>query len=192
LTIIDDKGKSHQIDHIEIRQNGIFCIETKNYSGWIFGSEAQQMWTQVLYNEKHTFLNPIKQNRYHIYHLNKLLREKYKIHSIIVMVQNNADRIDIPYVVNLRELKSYVKNYYDGTYYSEKDLDIIYNDFMSISQDISRAQHVSNIESTQDRINNNICPRCGKNLVYRKGKYGDFYGCSGYPECKFTKKIYHN
>ncbi len=30
LTIIDDNNKSHQIDHIEIRSNGIFCIETKN------------------------------------------------------------------------------------------------------------------------------------------------------------------
>lgn len=30
------------------------------------------------------------------------------------------------------------------------------------------------------------CPKCGKRLVQRKGKYGNFYGCSGYPECKFT------
>ena len=27
LILIDNNGKSHQIDHIEIRQNGIFCIE---------------------------------------------------------------------------------------------------------------------------------------------------------------------
>ena len=65
LMLVDEKGKSHQIDHIEIRQNGIFCIETKNYSGWIFGGESQQMWTQTLYNEKHQFPNPIKQNRSH-------------------------------------------------------------------------------------------------------------------------------
>ena len=28
LMLLDDNGKSHQIDHIEIRENGIFCIET--------------------------------------------------------------------------------------------------------------------------------------------------------------------
>ena len=28
LILVDDNGKSHQIDHIEIRENGIFCIET--------------------------------------------------------------------------------------------------------------------------------------------------------------------
>jgi len=32
------------------------------------------------------------------------------------------------------------------------------------------------------------CPRCGKDLKVRSGKYGKFYGCTGYPACKFTKK----
>ena len=111
LMLVDENGKTHQIDHVEIRQNGIFCIETKNYSGWIFGGETQNMWTQTLYNEKHQFPNPIKQNRSHIYHLNKALGSKYKINSVIVMVQNNADRIDVPYVVNLRDLKDYLLGY---------------------------------------------------------------------------------
>lgn len=31
------------------------------------------------------------------------------------------------------------------------------------------------------------CPKCGDILVKRKGKYGEFWGCSGYPECKYTK-----
>ena len=39
LILIDDNNKTHQIDHVEIRENGIFCIETKNYKGWIFGDE---------------------------------------------------------------------------------------------------------------------------------------------------------
>lgn len=32
-----------------------------------------------------------------------------------------------------------------------------------------------------------LCPRCGKQLVPRKGKNGPFIGCSGYPNCRFTK-----
>ncbi len=32
------------------------------------------------------------------------------------------------------------------------------------------------------------CPDCGRPLVRRKGRYGWFVGCSGYPECKFIKK----
>lgn len=30
------------------------------------------------------------------------------------------------------------------------------------------------------------CQRCGAIMVYRKGNYGSFYGCSNYPECTFT------
>lgn len=32
------------------------------------------------------------------------------------------------------------------------------------------------------------CPECGKPLVIRKGRYGDFTACSNYPECKYIKK----
>ena len=34
-----------------------------------------------------------------------------------------------------------------------------------------------------------VCPECGSNLVKRNGKFGEFYGCSNYPKCKYTKKI---
>jgi len=33
------------------------------------------------------------------------------------------------------------------------------------------------------------CPDCGKPLVIRQGRYGDFMACSGYPKCKFTKDL---
>jgi uncharacterized protein with PIN domain len=31
------------------------------------------------------------------------------------------------------------------------------------------------------------CPRCNKRLVSRRGKYGSFTGCSGYPYCNYTR-----
>ena len=31
------------------------------------------------------------------------------------------------------------------------------------------------------------CPRCGSPLKLRTGKFGDFWGCTSYPECKYTK-----
>lgn len=33
------------------------------------------------------------------------------------------------------------------------------------------------------------CPQCGKDLIYRDGRNGKFIGCSGFPDCKFTKAI---
>lgn len=32
------------------------------------------------------------------------------------------------------------------------------------------------------------CPLCGKELVQRKSRFGEFVGCSGYPKCKYIKK----
>ena len=32
------------------------------------------------------------------------------------------------------------------------------------------------------------CPRCGKTLVIRHGRFGEFTSCSNYPECKYVKK----
>ncbi|MGL6299007.1 MAG: DNA topoisomerase I [Methanobacteriaceae archaeon] len=33
------------------------------------------------------------------------------------------------------------------------------------------------------------CPECGKHLLKRSGRYGDFIGCEGFPKCRFTKSI---
>ena len=186
LILIDDMGKSHQIDHIEIRQNGIFCIETKNYKGWIFGSENQDKWTQTLYNgEKHQFVNPLKQNKSHIYHMSQVLEKKYRINSVVVMVQNNADKVDCSNVVNLDDLKSYLKNYNDGTCYSIEEMDSIYNKLLSANNQMKNKEHVQSIRQTQAELREGICPRCGGNLIEREGKYGKFLGCSNYPDCKF-------
>ncbi len=33
------------------------------------------------------------------------------------------------------------------------------------------------------------CPKCGKELIVRIGKFGKFLACSGFPECKHTESI---
>lgn len=34
-----------------------------------------------------------------------------------------------------------------------------------------------------------VCPRCGNLLKRRNGKFGEFYGCRSYPECRYTEDI---
>lgn len=189
LILLDDNGKSHQIDHVEIRENGIFCIETKNYKGWIFGSENQDKWTQTLFREKHQFLNPLKQNKSHIYYIGKALNYKYKINSIVVFVQNNADKINISNVINLRDLKQYLNRFNDNTRYSNEEMDYIYSTLSkSSNKSITNKDHVKNIMQTQKELRAGICPRCGGKLIEKSGKYGSFYGCENYPQCKFILK----
>jgi len=33
------------------------------------------------------------------------------------------------------------------------------------------------------------CPDCGKNLIIKLGRYGKFYGCTGYPECRYIRSL---
>lgn len=32
-----------------------------------------------------------------------------------------------------------------------------------------------------------VCPECGEEMILREGKYGKFWGCTGYPECKHSE-----
>lgn len=33
------------------------------------------------------------------------------------------------------------------------------------------------------------CPRCGQVLKKRSGRFGEFWGCTGYPECRYTENV---
>ena len=34
-----------------------------------------------------------------------------------------------------------------------------------------------------------LCPLCGAPLAKRRGRFGAFYGCTGYPQCRYTENI---
>lgn len=34
-----------------------------------------------------------------------------------------------------------------------------------------------------------VCPQCGSPLVRRRGRYGEFFGCSGFPRCRYTQNV---
>lgn len=44
------------------------------------------------------------------------------------------------------------------------------------------------IENPSDAVKQlRICPLCGKVMKKRNGKYGEFWGCAGFPDCRFTQ-----
>jgi DNA topoisomerase-1 len=43
------------------------------------------------------------------------------------------------------------------------------------------------IEPASDQASDRICEKCGKPMLIKEGKYGTFYACSGYPDCKTTQ-----
>ena len=70
---------------VYITQKGIFVLESKNYSGWIFGNETEMYWMASLSNgQKNRFYNPIRQNRSHIKWLRGVVGEEVPLFSVIV------------------------------------------------------------------------------------------------------------
>jgi hypothetical protein len=53
---IENGKKTSQVDHIVLSPKGIFVIETKNYKGWITGSEQSQYWNQTNYQKQPLYL----------------------------------------------------------------------------------------------------------------------------------------
>ena len=39
----------------------------------------------------------------------------------------------------------------------------------------------------EDEVTDVICEKCGRNMVLKTGRYGKFYACPGFPECRNTK-----
>lgn len=114
-TLPDLANGTTQIDHILLSPYGIFVIETKNYKGWIFGSEKQKVWTQKLYQKSYQFQNPLHQNYKHIkvleFFLSDVLMPEY-IHSLIVFTPQSTFKTTMPEnVFQGAEWVKFVKNF---------------------------------------------------------------------------------
>lgn len=155
------KDQTTEIDVLMIDQSGLFVFESKNYSGWIFGSEKSRSWTQTLpqgkgKSRKEHFLNPIMQNSSHIKWLNKLVGEDILMHSVIVFSERcTLKKID----VQSSDIKVIKRNYIRSTVkkIKKKNMDILtkdqinslYEKLYPYSQvtESTKKQHIENIQN---------------------------------------------
>jgi Nuclease-related domain len=92
------KDGTTQIDHVLVSRFGIFVIETKDYTGWIFAGRDDRYWTQVLYRAKFRFQNPIRQNHRHVRAIQELLDflPPDVIHSVVVFTGDAEFKTTVP------------------------------------------------------------------------------------------------
>ena len=196
ILINSTNGYTSQIDELVLSEYGLFVIETKNYKGWIFGNEKAENWTQVIYKEKHTFRNPIKQNWSHIYALKSLLSDypNIKYHPIVVFSGNatlKSIESSIP-VIYSNKLNSTIRKLSFEKCLSIDEVNKIQTILESseLKERNARKEHIKNIKQNvrekKIKMANLICPRFNGELKLRNGRNGKFYGCSNYPRCKFT------
>ena len=88
---------STQIDHLIFSPYGLFVLETKNYQGWIFGSERQSQWTQQIFKKRSRFQNPLRQNYKHTKAIQELLGvASEQVHSVIAFVGDCEFKTEMP------------------------------------------------------------------------------------------------
>ena len=107
------EGETTQIDHIVVSPYGIFVIETKNWTGWIFGDAKSAKWTQSVYRKKNSFQNPIRQNYKHICELSRNLGiDKGYFISVIAVTGDCTFKTDIPEgVVYSKRAAEYIRSF---------------------------------------------------------------------------------
>ena len=210
ITLALGDGSTTQIDHLIISRCGIFVIETKNMSGWIFGSEKNAQWTQCFPNgKKFRFQNPIRQNYRHlcaiIEFLNASMPEldlslsdiESKLFSIVFFGPDAEIKTpdELPDGVNIGPLR-YVKSK-QSQFFSDDQVDqmveVIRNGKLPnglISGVSTRKRHIASLKDRHDLATGDRCPRCDGQLVLRKRKSdaSEFLGCNNFPKCRFTKQ----
>lgn len=199
ILIKTNKGTS-QIDHVVVSPYGIFVIETKNYQGIITGGEKSEYWKQNIWGNKFHFKNPMKQNWGHIYALKEVLPQySNKQYISVVVFTNKANlRVSTNFYSNVITIDNlyYTIHRYGDILLSEEQIVEIRETLnkLNITDANDRRDHIKSVQQKQEityqKVNAGICPKCGGTLILRKGKYGEFYGCSNYPKCKYTLKQY--
>lgn len=186
------RDKTSEIDLLMIHEKGIFVFESKNYSGWIFGNASQLNWTQSLQNgEKHHFYNPIRQNQTHIKALSEYLNmpissfTSYIVFSERCSLKSVPENTDQVIIVRRPDMLKKLRTQLGSSvnlYSSEEMLQLVQKlQPLTNKDEAEKQQHINDIKEK--------CPFCGNELVLRRGKYGQFWGCSTYPKCKFTRPL---
>ncbi len=187
-----------QIDHVFLSPYGLFVLETKNMSGWIFGSEKQAQWTQKLYKSTFRFQNPLRQNYKHLKALETTLGVSPEhLHSVITFVGGSTFKTEVPANVTqgigfIRYIKSFQQ-----LVFSAAEVDAM----LVVLQTGRRAptlathrEHVQNLKRRSDPAAERQCPKCGSALLIRTVKSGakagqKFWGCSAFPKCRMMQSL---
>ena len=142
-------GTTAQIDHIVVSRYGVFVVETKNYSGWIFGKADDPEWTQTFYHKRETFQNPLRQNYEHICALVENLRiDKSCFHNVVAFTDNCEFKTKRPEnVVSTRRIAEFILSF-DKPLMTASQVDEIAEAIRECDGSVSeerRANHVANL-----------------------------------------------
>ena len=92
------------------------------------------------------------------------------------------DIVDANFTANMEEMLDEVAN-------AKKDWQEVLRDFYNPFIELIKKGDKEIPSQKIAKPIGELCPECGKELVIRKGRFGEFIACSGYPKCKYTRPI---
>lgn len=94
-------------------------------------------------------------------------------------------------IVNLKftaQMESDLDKVAEGKMQWTQPLSKFYEDLTKMLEKAKKEMEGVKIQLEEDKTDK-ICEKCGKPMVIKRGRYGKFIGCSGYPECKNIQKL---
>ena len=122
-------------------------------------------------------------NRYYVVKEGKALRPTPLGEVVTGLMKDKfQDIVDPTFTAQMEEKLDEVE---EGKTDWKKVLSDFYQDF---EKELTRAEKELDGERIKvpDEVSEEICPQCGRNLVVKMGRFGQFLACPGWPECDFT------
>ena len=96
---------------------------------------------------------------------------------------------DFPDIINVK-FTADMENELDDIASNEREWPSVIQDFYTpFEKDLQKAVQTTEKVKLPDEPTGEACPKCGKPLVVKTGRFGKFVACSGYPECKYTQSF---
>lgn len=100
-----------------------------------------------------------------------------------LMKENFEDIVDVEFTANMEDK---IEDVAEGNKPWKQLIREFYGDF---SHTLKEAEEKIGQIEIKDEVSDVICEKCGRNMVYKQGKFGKFLACPGFPECRNTKAI---
>ncbi|MBR4879766.1 MAG: NERD domain-containing protein [Clostridia bacterium] len=201
-----------QIDFIVVTKKLTFIIECKNLYGNI-EIDNKGGFTRITEfdgkKKREGIYSPITQNERHIALLRKRNRDMMNpvsrvlakltgynfddYHKAVVVIANPKTVVNDKFatkdvkdkVIRADQLIEYI-NAANAKSKAVVSNDREMEDFAKMFIDMNKTNPTDYVKKYRDQVEA-TCPECGGELVLRSGKFGEFYGCSNYPQCKYTR-----
>lgn len=100
-----------------------------------------------------------------------------------LLIDNFKDIVNIEFTANMEKD---LDNIADG---DQQWVEVIKKFYLPFKKVLELAEETIGKIDIPDEVSDEICELCGRNMVYKMGRYGKFLACPGFPECRNTKPI---